>query len=81
MPGRKKQEVKKEFIFDVDAEVKKEFLDNYRESTKNFYASVLEKADKFENEIEKSIYDFNIEENVSFLCILQKLCFFISKVK
>lgn len=48
--------------FQVDNELKQEFLNRQTKDTKEFYFYILQKADEFEQEIEKKIYDFNIEE-------------------
>jgi integrase len=69
MPGRMEDGIKREIIFNVEAEVKKEFLDSYMGSTKIFCSYILEKADKFEKELGKSMYDFNYEERDELLLV------------
>lgn len=65
MPGKKKRE--KAIVFEVDNEVKQDFLDRQTKGTKKSYCYVLEKVDEFEKEIGKNIYDINIEERDEFL--------------
>lgn len=61
-----------EIVFEVDAKVKKEFLEKQLKSTREFYAYVLKKADEFEVKIEKKIYDFNISERDELLIVQYK---------
>jgi len=58
-----------EVLFEVDAQVKKEFLDTLKKSTRIFYSYVLKLADEFEQTIGKSIYNFNIEERDELLLV------------
>ena len=48
--------------FKVDRGVKEEFLEKQIKSTRKFYLYILQKADEYEHELGKHIYDFNIEE-------------------
>lgn len=63
---------KEEVVFQVDLEVKKEFLETQKQSTRKFYAYVLKQADEFEQEIGKSIYDLNIEDRDELLIVKYK---------
>jgi len=58
-----------EVVFEVDSEVKKEFLEKQLKSTRSFYAYVLKRADEFEEQIGKKIYDFNIEDRDEMLTV------------
>jgi integrase len=52
----------KQMEFQIDKELKQEFLDKQMKGTRDTYAYVLKKADEFEQELQKAIYDFNFEE-------------------
>jgi len=58
-----------EVVFEVDSEVKKEFLENQLKSTRSFYTYVLKRADEFETQVGKKIYDFNIEDRDEMLTV------------
>jgi len=58
-----------EIQFEVDSEVKKEFLKDFKSSTRTFYSYVLKQADSYEKEIGKSLFDFNIEDREELLII------------
>lgn len=59
----------KGIVFQVDNELKHEFLDKQKKTTKGFYTYILKRADEYEAEIGKKIYDFNIEERDDFLIV------------
>jgi len=61
-----------EVIFEVDSEVKKEFLEKQLKSTRSFYTYVLKRADEFEAKIGKKMYDFNIEDRDEMLIVQYK---------
>ena len=56
-------------VFEIDSEVKKEFLEKQLKSTRSFYAYVLKRADEFEAQLDKKIYDFNIEDRDEMLTV------------
>lgn len=58
-----------ERVFEIDVQIKKEWLETQKKSTRSFYAYVLSKADEYEKEIGKSIFDFNIEDRDELLLI------------
>lgn len=60
---------KEEVLFKIDAPIKEEFLDTQKKSTRTFYSYVLGQADEFESEIDKSIFNFNIEDRDELLMI------------
>ena len=51
-----------EISFEVDADVKEEFLDKQLKSTRDSYRHILKLADVFERKLGKSVYDFNNDE-------------------
>lgn len=55
--------------FKIDSELKEEFLDSLKKSTRKIYSHVLKKADAYEDEIGKSIYDFNFEDRDELLLV------------
>lgn len=57
------------FEFVVDNEVKHEFLDRQKKSTKKFYGYILLRVDEFEQELGKKVYDFNIEDRDELLLV------------
>ena len=70
MPNETKNGIQKEeVLFQRDPEIKEEWLDTQKKSTRSFYSYVLFKADEYENEINKSIYDFNIEDRDELLLV------------
>lgn len=63
---------KNDVLFQVEPEIKKEFLEKQLKSTRNYYAYVLRLADEFEVKLGKSIYDFNNEERDELLIVQYK---------
>lgn len=55
--------------FKVDHDIKEEFLDSQKKSTRTFYSYVLTQADEYESEIGKSLYNFNIEDRDELLLV------------
>ena len=59
-------------VFEVDPEVKEEFLEKQMKSTRSYYRYILQLADDFEVKLGKSIYDFNTEERDELLIVQYK---------
>jgi hypothetical protein len=53
--------------FNWEVDVKEEFLESKRTSTARTIKSILLKVDEYEESIEKSVYDFNLDERDDFL--------------
>lgn len=69
MPEKINDGLQQEEAFEVDVQIKEEFLESQKRSTRTFYSYVLKQADEFEKEIDKSIFDFNIEDRDELLMI------------
>ena len=59
-------------VFEVDPEVKEEFLEKQMKSTRGYYRYVLQLADDFEVKLGKPIYNFNTEERDELLIVQYK---------
>ena len=59
-------------VFEVDPEVKEEFLEKQMKSTRSYYRYVLQLADDFEVKLGKEIYNFNAEERDELLIVQYK---------
>ena len=59
-------------VFEVDPEVKEEFLEKQMKSTRSYYRYVLQLADDFEVKLGKEIYNFNTEERDELLIVQYK---------
>jgi len=59
-------------VFEVDPEVKEEFLEKQMKSTRSYYRYVLQLADDFEVKLGKQIYNFNAEERDELLVVQYK---------
>ena len=59
-------------VFEVDPEVKEEFLEKQMKSTRGYYRYILQLADDFEVKLGKPIYDFNTEERDELLIVQYK---------
>jgi len=59
-------------VFEVDPEVKEEFLEKQMKSTRSYYRYVLQLADDFEVKLGKKIYNFNTEERDELLIVQYK---------
>jgi len=59
-------------VFEVDPEVKEEFLEKQMKSTRSYYRYVLQLADDFEVKLGKPIYNFNTEERDELLIVQYK---------
>jgi len=62
----------KQFKYEKDKDIKEEFLSPFRQnnlkpSTAKTVRSILFKVDEYENQIDKSIYDFSLEERDDFI--------------
>jgi len=59
-------------VFEVDPEVKEEFLEKQMKSTRSYYRYILQLADDFEVKLGKPIYNFNTEERDELLIVQYK---------
>jgi len=66
------QEVEEKLMFEVDPEVKEEFLEKQLKSTRSYYRYILKLADEFEVKLGKPIYNFNTEERDELLTVQYK---------
>jgi hypothetical protein len=57
------------FKFEVDNDIKQEFLETQIKSTRKFYEYVLKRVDEFEKELSKKVYDFNYEDRDEILLV------------
>ena len=65
-------QTEEKLVFEVDPEVKEEFLEKQMKSTRSYYRYILQLADDFEVKLSKSIYDFNTEERDELLIVQYK---------
>jgi len=65
-------QTEEKLVFEVDPEVKEEFLEKQLKSTRSYYRYVLQLADDFEVKLGKPIYDFNTEERDELLIVQYK---------
>jgi len=67
------EEVEERVVFEVDPEIKEEFLEKQEfNSTKGYYRYILKLADDFEVKLGKPIYNFNTEERDELLIVQYK---------
>ena len=65
-------QTEEKLIFEVDPEVKEEFLEKQLKSTRSYYRYILQLADDFEVKLGKPIYNFNTEERDELLIVQYK---------
>jgi len=65
-------QTEEKLVFEVDPEVKEEFLEKQLKSTRSYYRYILQLADDFEVKLGKKIYNFNTEERDELLIVQYK---------
>jgi len=65
-------QTEEKLVFEVDPEVKEEFLEKQLKSTRSYYRYILQLADDFEVKLGKPIYNFNTEERDELLIVQYK---------
>ena len=65
-------QTEEKLVFEVDPEVKEEFLEKQMKSTRSYYRYILQLADDFEVKLGKEIYNFNTEERDELLIVQYK---------
>jgi len=68
----KESQTEEKLVFEVDPEVKEEFLEKQMKSTRSYYRYILQLADDFEVKLGKPIYNFNTEERDELLIVQYK---------
>ena len=65
-------QTEEKLVFEVDPEIKEEFLEKQMKSTRSYYRYILQLADDFEVKLGKPIYNFNTEERDELLIVQYK---------